>query len=355
MNRKALLERKLELQEQMESILNSCEIETRNLTTDEESTYQTLETELRDITSQLNKNNYMEEKNMDNNLEKREFGLGLAKGEVRADSTTHSNSIPTNISNEIIEKLYEMSNVVANAQMVQANGDLEFLVEKEDGFAQVLGETDEISPVDLKTFDKVILKDKRIGDLVLVSKKLLMNSPVVGTDYIINTLAKRMARTLEKEIFQADGTSTHLTSGLLKGNTVELSVGESISIDDLQNLILSMNPILLDRAKFYMNRETFNKIALLKDNDGKFYVARDIINDKPSYKVLGIEIEITTSVTGLSVVLANVNEAIKIKLAENTNIQVLNEKYATSGQLGVMVEFYGDIALVNKQAVKILK
>lgn len=355
MNRKALLERKLELQEQMESILNSCEIETRNLTTDEESTYQTLETELRDITSQLNKNNYMEEKNMDNNLEKREFGLGLAKGEVRADSTTHSNSIPTNISNEIIEKLYEMSNVVANAQMVQANGDLEFLVEKEDGFAQVLGETDEISPVDLKTFDKVILKDKRIGDLVLVSKKLLMNSPVVGTDYIINTLAKRMARTLEKEIFQADGTSTHLTSGLLKGNTVELSVGESISIDDLQNLILSMNPILLDRDKFYMNRETFNKIALLKDNDGKFYVARDIINDKPSYKVLGIEIEITTSVTGLSVVLANVNEAIKIKLAENTNIQVLNEKYATSGQLGVMVEFYGDIALVNKQAVKILK
>lgn len=355
MNRKALLERKLELQEQMESILNSCEIETRNLTTDEESTYQTLETELRDITSQLNKNNYMEEKNMDNNLEKRAFGLGLANGEVRASSTTHSNTIPTNISNEIIEKLYEMSNVVANAQMVQTIGDLEFLVEKEDGFAQVLGETDEIEPTDLKTFDKVILKDKRIGDLVLVSKRLLMNSPVVGTDYLINTLAKRMARTLEKEIFQADGTSTHLTSGLLKGDTVELAVAEAIAIDDLQNLILSMNPVLLNRSKFYMNRETFNKVALLKDTDGRFYVTRDIINDKPSYKVLGVEIEITPSITGLSVVLANVNEAIKIKLAENTNIQVLNEKYATSGQLGIMVEFYGDVALVNKQAVKVLK
>lgn len=355
MNKKALLEKKFELQEQMESILNSCEVETRNLTSDEENKYQVLETELRDVISQLNTNDYMEEKSMDNNLEKRDFGLGLAKGEIRADSTTHSNTIPTNISNEIIEKLYEISNVVANAQMVQATGDLEFLVEKEDGFAQVLGETDEISPADLKTFDKVILKDKRIGDLVLVSKKLLMNSPVVGTDYIINTLAKRMARTLEKEIFQADGTSTHLTSGLLKGDSVDLATPDVIAIDDLQNLILSMNPILLNGAKFYMNRETFNKIALLKDNDGKFYVTRDIINDQPSYKVLGVEIEITPSVTSLSVVLANVNEAIKIKLAENTNIQVLNEKYATSGQLGVMVEFYGDVALVNKQAVKILK
>ena len=104
-----------------------------------------------------------------------------------------------------------------------------------------------------------------------------------------------------------------------------------------------------------MNRETFNKVALLKDSDGKFYVTRDMINDKPSYKILGIEIQITPSITGLSIVLANVNEAIKLKLAENTNIQVLTEKYATSGQIGVMAEFYGVVALVNKQAVKVLK
>lgn len=288
-------------------------------------------------------------------MEKREFAQQLLQGEIRADSSTHSNAIPTNIANEIIEKLYEVSNVVASAQIVQANGDLEFLVEKEDGLAQVLGETDEISPVDLKAFDKVILKDKRIGDLILVSKRLLMNAPAVGVDYIINTLAKRIARTLEKEIFIADGLSKHLTSGLLKGDVVNLSVGEVISIDDLQKLILSINPILLDGAKFYMNRDTFNKIALLKDMDGKFYVTRDMIADKPSYKILGIEIEITPSIEGLSVILANVSEAIRIKLAENTNIQVLTEKYATSGQLGIMAEFYGDVALIDKQAVKVLK
>lgn len=354
MNRKQLLEKKHELIEKMENIINSIDSEQRAMSSTEEDYYYSLENEVVEI-NQILANEEKQENIGGINMEKREFAQALLKNELRADSTTHSNAIPTNISNEIIKKLYEVSNVVADAQYVQANGDLEFLIEKEDGFAQVLGETDEIEPADLKTFDKVILKDHRIGDLVLVSKKLLMNAPAVGVDYVINTLAKRMARTLEKEIFVADSTSTHLTSGLLKGESIALTAPGAIAIDDLQKLILEMNPALLNGAKFYMNRETFNKVALLKDSDGKFYVTRDMINDKPSYKILGIEIQITPSITGLSIVLANVNEAIKLKLAENTNIQVLTEKYATSGQIGVMAEFYGDVALVNKQAVKVLK
>ena len=341
--------------ELMENILKPYETEQRAMPEEELVAYENLENELRNINDQISEADKNIETKGDNKMEKREFAQGILNGELRADTTTHGNSIPTNIANEIVEKLYEVSNVVAEAQYVQANGNLEFLVEKEDGFAQILGETDDVTPADLKAFEKVILKDHRIGDLVLVSKQLLLNSPAVGVDYIINTLAKRMGRTLEREIFVADGTSSHLTSGLLKGEEVSLGATGVIAIDDLQKLILSMNPVLLNGAKLYMNRETFNAVALLKDTDGKFYVTRDMINDKPGYKVLGVEIEITESITGLQVVLANVNEAVKMKLAENTNVQVLTEKYATSGQVGVLVDFYGDVAIVNKQAVRVLK
>lgn len=354
MTKKQLLEKKNEIIEKMETILNSVEIEKRAISETEESTYTSLEKELRELNTIL-ADTEKQENIGGNDMEKREFAQSILKGEVRADSTTHANTIPINIANEIVEKLYEVSNVVADAQFVQANGDLEFLVEKEDGFAQVLGETDDITPVDLKTFDKVILKDKRIGDLVLVSKRLLMNAPAVGVDYIVNTLSKRMAKTLEKEIFQADGTATHLTSGLLKGEEVALAINDTITIDDIQNLVLSMNPMLLNGAKLYCNRTTFNAIAKLKNSDGNFYVVRDMINDKPAYKILGVEIQITESITGLQVVLANVSEAIKMKLAENTSIQILQEKYATSGQIGVLAEFYGDVAVINSQAVRVLK
>ncbi|RII36782.1 phage major capsid protein [Clostridium chromiireducens] len=356
MNKKELLEKKNEIVRKADEFLKSVEAEKRAISEQEEIEYEALENELRAINKQLKDiDNNTEVKGDNANMEKREFAKCISSGEFRADGTTHANAMPSNIANEIVEKLYEVSNVVADAQYVQAIGNLEFLVEKEDGLAQVLGETDTITPTDIKTFEKVIMKDHRIGDLVLVSKNLLNNSPAVGVDYIINTVAKRMARTLEKEIFVADGTVSHLTSGLLTGETVNLTVADTITIDDLQNLIVEMNPSLLNGAKFYMSRETFNKVALLKDADGKFYVTRDIINDTPSYKILGVAIEITPSISGLQVVLANVNEAVKLKLSENTNIQVLQEMYATSGQIGVMVEFYGDVALVNKQAVKVLK
>lgn len=355
MNRKLMLEKKHDIISKMESILNSVESEQRAFTEIEENDYSSLEKELRELTSMLEETDKCKTLGGNYNMEKREFAQKILNGELRADSTTHSNAIPSNISNEIVEKLSEISSVVANSQMVQANGDLEFLIEKEDNFAQVLGETDEITQTDIKAFDKIILKDKRIGTLVLVSKRLLMNAPAIGIDYITNTLAKRIARTLEKEIFIADSTETHLTSGLLKADTVNLTLAETLTIDDLQKLILSMNPVLLNGAKLYMNRNTFNATALLKDADGKFYVTRDIINDKPAYKILGVEIEITESITGLQIVLANIGEAIRIKLAENTTIQVLTEKYATSGQIGILAEFYGDVGLINKQAVKVLK
>ncbi|MFL0166739.1 phage major capsid protein [Candidatus Clostridium helianthi] len=359
MTNKALRERKWELTEQIEALLNACEKETRDFSQEENTQYLEFEKELRAVIEQLNTNekNLEEnkgEKNMDK-FEKREFGMGLAKGEVRADTTTHSNIIPSEMYNEVIQKLSEMSTVVADAQMVKATGKLEFLVEKEDVLAEVLGETDEISPVDLKAFDKVVLADKRIGTLVLVSKQLLHNNPVIGVDYITNTLAKRVSRKLEEQAFKATGQEREFTSGILTAPSLALKTAGTLDIDDVQNLILDMNPVLLNGAKIYINRDTFKKLSSLKDGQGRYYVVRDYIADKPVYKVLGVEIQITEAIIGLQIVLANVNEALKFKLAENTNVQVLTEKFSLSSQVGVLVEFYGDCALVNAAAARVLK
>lgn len=356
-NKKALMEKRIELQEQMQAILDKVEAKTRAFSQEENSQYSELETELRAVIGQLDNT---PEKNLKENkgeekMEKREFGLGLAHGELRADTTTHSNIIPTEIYSEVIQKLRELSTVVADSQVVQANGKLEFLVEKEDILAEVLGETDEISPVDMQQFSKVALFDKRVGTLILVSKSLLLNNPVIGVNYITNTLSKRIARKLEEQAFKANGNEKEFTSGLLTAPSIALKAADTLDIDDIQNLILDMNPVLLNGAKLYMNRDTFKKLSAIKDGLARHYVVRDYINNLPVYKVLGVEIQITEAIEGLQIVLANVNEALKLKIAENTNIQVLTEKYATSGQIGVICEFYGDCALVNAAAARVLK
>lgn len=353
MNKKQLLEKKNELIEKMESILSSVELEQRAISDVEDTDYKALEVELRELNQIILDDEKKENLGGNLNMEKREFAQNLLRGEVRADSTTHSNAIPTNIAEEIIEKISEHSTVVADATVVNAMGKLEFLVEKETVLAEVLGETDDVTETDLELFDKVVLDDKRVGTLAVVSKRLLMNAPAVGVDYVINTLAKRVALLMEREMFTGDGTEKKFGKGLLKGKKVALKVANTITVEDLMNLVTDINPVFLNGAKMYMNRNTFKAIAQLKQDD-KFIVVRDIISDKPVYTCLGSPIEITESIEGLQVVLADVANAMKLKVGENVTVQVLQEKYATKGSIGVLAEFYGDSSVTNEDAVRVL-
>lgn len=363
MTRKQLMERKHELIHVMKQMVEHAELETRDLNETETNAYELMETQVKEINKELdaciNKDCIVEEKQLEKkeeerSMEKREFAQGLAHGEVRTMTTeTHGNVIPTNIYDEIVDKITEMSNVVADTPVVKANGKLEFLIEKEALKSKILDEIEEVSATPISDFDKISLEDKRIAELVLVSKKMLLNSPIVGMDYITNTVARRVSRKLEEQLFQADGSEKSFNSGLLSGEKFELIVDNTISILDIQNLITSMPSVFLNGAKLYMDRSTFQKVSNLQDGNGHFYLTLDTINDKPAYKILGCPVEITEEANG-HIVLANVGQAMKLKLGETMNIQVLTEKYATSGQIGVLCDIHCDAALVDKQAVKVL-
>lgn len=355
MNRKELIERKEELIEKMDVLLNNATTEQRDLSDTENSTFEQLETEIRSINEQLNTTTNLFEKKEEKNMtfERREFAKGLAYGEVRATTETHDNVVPTELYDEVVKKIVEMSSVVADTPVVKAQGQLELLIEKEALKAQILDEIEECVPADLGQFEKISMKDHRMSEVILVSKKLLLNSPVVGMDYITETLAKRIARKLEEQLFSATGGNKEFTSGLLTGEKMETTVDGIITILDLQNLITSMPSVLLNGAKLYMDRATFSKLSVLQDANGHFYLTNNVIGDKPTYQILGIPVEITEEAKG-HIVLANIRQAMKLKMGEGMNIHVLKEKYATSGQICVMCTLYGDSALVDRQAVKIL-
>lgn len=78
-NKKALMEKRIELQEQLQSMLDKVEAETRAFSEQENSEYSELENELRAVIEQLNdtsEKNLKETKGEDK-MEKREFGLEL--------------------------------------------------------------------------------------------------------------------------------------------------------------------------------------------------------------------------------------------------------------------------------------
>lgn len=388
MNKKELLEKRELLQEELQNMLDNVSRETRSLTSEESKVYSEKENELKNIINEirtLEKEEVQEERKGENKpMEKRELNQAYVKGlatgnmdEFRrlvsgASASAESgftnlaaaNTIPTTLMSDIIEKINEVSNVVADIPKVQATGDVTFFVEKEDVLARMLLENEDCAEENPAAFDTVTLKDKRIGSLITVTKNLLNNSPIIAEGYLVDKLATRIARRLEQQVFLADGTGANMSKGLLvsvpAGNKVTTAATLQITLDDILPMVTALKPQFLNGAKFYMNRNTFGEIAKLKYADGRYAAVLDVVNGKPQYTLFGYPIEITevladkNAIGNMPVVFANMKEAMKIKIGENAQIDVLREKFATRGAVGLNASFYGDCAVVNNEAYKVL-
>ena len=170
-----------------------------------------------------------------------------------------------------------------------------------------------------------------------------------------------MALKLEEQIFKGDGLGNNFTGGILKvfeagqPGALETAQPQIIDISDIKNLILDMNPVMLNGAKLYMGRDMFKTVGTMQDNDGRFFLTHDVIGDKPVYMILGIPVEITEEVEANTIVLGNIKQGMKMKMNDGIEISVLMEAFKTSGQLGIMAEFYGDASVVDKQAFRVLR
>ncbi|WP_017825432.1 phage major capsid protein [Clostridium botulinum] len=355
---KALREKRNELKSKLDSILKPCEIETRALTEEELKDYETIEANLKNIEATIEKMKGIKEGENTEMVKEKETETQTEETramEVRAMSTTTNVSpVPTNLSNDVIKKLEEQSTVVADVRKITVAGDYEQLVEKStSGKAQILDEMEKLNAVDIDDFEKVKLTDKRVATEVVVSEKLINNAPVIAHGYIAEEISKRVARTLEDEIFNSNGATKHFGKGLIASG--ETLTG-AITIDSIKDLVIGMNPTLLGGAKLYMNRETFAEVSKLKDTTGEYYVQlHTVMNEAPHYMVLGVKIEISDIIPADTIVLANVGQAYLLKQNGDMGVKMLVEKYSDVGCLGFLINTYFDGAVVNKQAVRVLK
>lgn len=361
MNKKLLQEKKAELLEQMEQLTSNAEVETRALSDEEIKAFEDLKKQIEQISKTLEvfdtKKEMVEEEQPKNEKEgAKEMDTEkrmLAETELRAimTSTTHANAIPESLHGEIIKKLEEKSAVYAEAKKVDYVGDLAILIDGENAEASILDETEELTESDLGAFEKVVLKDKRVATLVTVSKHMLNNSPVLTMEFIADKVATRISNTIENQIFNADGNSKKMTSGLLaKGSKIDADV----TIENILSMVGRMKAAYLNGAKFYCNRETFKALCGMLDANKRPYIVADVINNKPAYTLLGIPVVVTDVLKG-ELVLANVNEAMMVKHGQTPQIEVLNETFALKGSVGIMCEAFVDCAVVNPETVIVLK
>ena len=119
-------------------------------------------------------------------------------------------------------------------------------------------------------------------------------------------------------------------------------------------MVTSMEEVYLQGAKWYMTRELYQEISKLKYEDGRPVLFMDVRNDKPTPVLFGLPVVISEYAE--KICLVNPGMALTLKIApEFGQITILKEKFITEGCYGFMVSAYGDMAVTNPAATRVLE
>ena len=285
--------------------------------------------------------------------------------EVRTMTTgTGAITVPTSLSNVIVEKLVEQAPLFGRAKsFTPVSGTLEVLREQNIGDATFVGEMEDASFSDF-TFDKVTLEQRRAATAIELSQQLVNDSGINVIDYAVNVLTKRLARKIDETVLNGDPTKKQF-EGILTSTKVETlttEVADKIALDELMDLTLSVHPDHLEGAVFIMGRDAFNKVAKLKDANGNYHMVKDVVNGKPVYKILGQEVLIQDKMpkfgTGaISVVFVNLGEAYATMIKKGAQLKRISDdtKQALRGSHMLLLDMYCDGKILNEEAIKFLK
>ncbi|QWH10415.1 phage major capsid protein [Bacillus mycoides] len=315
----------------------------------------------------MNKNNGLEKETraVEQFLRKQD---GPELREVRAvttGTTPGSLTVPTTISDYIVEKLYESAPIFSRTKnFTPVNGFLEILREKTLGTASFVGEMNQSNMANDFTMDKVRLDQKRVGSAIELSEHLVNDSGIDVVNYSIGVLSRRLGTKLDETVLNGDKTKGEF-EGILNDVTIEDMISASstdITIDELLDLYNSMNPSYIGGAVWVMSRPTFNKISKLKNTNGDYHLVRDVATTGPIYKLFGqpvlIQNVMPAPVAGERAVLfANFGEGYATMTKKGLTLKHISDDttQALRGSHLLLLDGYMDGKVLNKDAIKALK
>lgn len=379
MNLKELLEKLETKKAEMRALLETARTENRTLNNEERASFDEIEKEIQDINASIDAlermraveliNHEGEEDQDDNDPEERDVETReievfeafirnnaeeLRSGEIQMTQGANGAIVPTTIANQIVTAIRDKVPYLQIANVVNTNGKLSIPVYGEDSTNYINADyVDEGDPLtdNIGKFTTVDLTGFVIGALALVSNKLVSNTDINITEFVVNEVSRAMAEKLEKEF--TVGTSSKIegiTSGPVK---VTANSATAVTYDELVSLKHSIKQEFRKNGKWVMNDSTYEAICKLKDGESRPYFNDD------DYKILGCDVMVSDSMPAM----ATGNKAIvfadfsgyTIKATKSVEVQILREKYADRNMLGVIAYGEYDAKVSDTKKVAVLK
>lgn len=343
---KKLIEKKNDLIAEMANIVNTAKAENRAVTAEEAGRFEACKNEIASIDATVKMSEEMgaiENKvvvapvEMTNEQKDEKVFKNIIKQIKNADApiTYGENGaiIPTSIAKKIIARVEAICPIWTMSEHYNVKGNLSIPVEDASNTTLEMTYADEFSDAES---GKVVFKSVNLGEFLgrcvcKVSNSLINNAGFDIVNYVVNKVAKRVAKFLEKELLVG-------TEGKIEGlrgvtQTVETATAGKIASDDIIDLQEEIPDEYQAEAMWVMSRETRKAIRKLKDGDGRYLLEKDF-NAKWGYTLLGKPVYTSDNMDG-SVYYGDFT-GLAVKISEEMSVQILKEKYAEQHATGVL-------------------
>lgn len=269
--------------------------------------------------------------------------------------------VPTTIAEEIITKVTQLSPIYALAHKYNVKGKLEIpYYPASSDHVIAAAYKDEMAALEASSgdFGAVELTGFELGALAKISKKLINNTDVDITPFVVDQMAEAFAIKYEMEFL--NGTNSKVT-GMLAGITQNVTgtYKSSVTADDLINLQEAVPDALQRNACWIMHPSTRKAIRKLKDLEGRYLLNPDL-TAAFGYTLLGKPVYTSENMPQLgtannkAIVYGDIS-GLAIKETEELEIDVLTELFATAHAIGVVGWAEIDAKVENAQKLAVLK
>jgi len=267
--------------------------------------------------------------------------------------------VPTEFDSRLIEAL-EHENVIRSlGTVITTSGERKINVAATKPAASWVEECGELVFSDA-TFDQVILDAYKLSVAVKVSEELLADNQYDLEGYLIRSFGQAIANAEEDAFITGDGVSK--PTGLLhptKGGQIGIvTAGNSITADEVVDLIYKLKRPYRTKAAFLTSDSTLAAIRKLKDGIGNYIWQPALTAGEPD-RLLGYPVYTSAFVptvdAGQPVMAFGDFSYYNIGDRGTRSLAALHELYAGVGQVAFVAKERVDGRLILPEAVQVLK
>ena len=388
-NIKAKTEQMNDLITRAESIVNTAEVEKRELTDDEKEELAEIRDMVKDIKDYLGITSDIDsareatpveggddaracgdkERSVKGNVDSKEVEAHEARAfenyvrgkliHERDGELAPANNgaiIPTTIARKIIELVYDICPILERSEKYNVKGKLEIPYYPADSSTQItVAFATEFVDLASSTgnFTTIELGGYLAGALTKISKSLINNVDFDVVGFIVKRMAYDIARFLEANLL---GKGNGSVVGL--GGATNVTTKAGVTADDIITFQGTIKDIYQANAIWIMSPATRDALRLLKDDVGR-YLLNDDISAPFGKTLLGKPVYVSDNMddiaSGKTVIYYGDMSGLATKFSEEMHVEVLRELYAAQHAVGVVgwVEF--DSKIQDQQKIAAYK